>query len=278
MHRRDYLTATSGLVGTAMISSTSTAQTTEQRFQEQAQEQEQFELVNLEGPENKVEVMTPFTRSYTVANTGDDEGTVWVPYTVNAYGESTTEYDGVPIPAGEEVTVERNHAFAPYLGQIEIRLHRFNEAYEFEAVPATRAFGDDWRSPKHVTITVDGVELTDTYEYDGVGGRTEEAAGSGSQWAFVQLRAENRARENVRLPDDFQFMVVTDEGQFEPNYILREGGQYESATVTPGDSRSGWIAFEIPDGLSVDDIAVRYHEEGIEGVWEANWRATDNSQ
>lgn len=264
MQRRDYIRTTGVLVGAGIVGSTTTKTTAA------TQNQDQFELVDITAPD-EVEAMTPFSYSYTVANTGETDAELWAQFTINAYGESYDELDGVMIPAGEEVTVERNNAFTRYLGTIEIRFHRFDESIEFESVPATREFGATWRSPDHTVITVEEVELMDTYEYDDNGERAEESAGSGSQWAFVWLQTENVARENTRLPRDREFEIITDEGLFDSEWVLKDDEEYESDTVTPGESRRGWIAYEINSDVGVDDITVRYEDDGFEGVWEANW-------
>ena len=233
----------------------------------------QFELVGMEVPD-EVAVMTPFTYSYTVANTADEDATFWTYFTVDAFGRAgvAETREGLKIPAGERATVERNTAHAEYLGTVRYHVEAFPASVSFRAVPASRELGEVWRSPEDLTVVVEGIELRDSYEYeDPDGAVVEEPAPERSRWAFVLVRVENVATESRSLPRDRAFKIISDGQQFDRVRVKATDGAYEGCRVEPDTARSGWIAYAVPTGLTTADAVVSYTDGDANGEWTARW-------
>lgn len=268
MQRREYLGATGALtalvaggVGTPVAADRAAAIT----------QPEQFELVSVEAPD-EVEVMTPFTYAFTVANRSDTDREFWGYLTVATPTAEGTNRIGLSIPAGEEVTVETNTAHAPYVGPYRYTLPAFDASFEIEATPAYRGVGETWRSPEDIVLRVDEIELTDTYEYEDFEGETaEETAPEGSQWAFVWVYARNAARESTYLPFADDISILADGQQFVREYISKEDGAYEGDEVSSGIEREGWIAYAVPAELGPADLEVDYTSDDIDGEWSTRW-------
>ncbi|WP_265112052.1 hypothetical protein [Halosolutus halophilus] len=137
MRRRDYLVA-AGAGAVAVVGSIG-------EVPRVSAQESQFELVEINSP-SEVGVMDSFTYSYTVANTGDQDGTFWTYFTIDAWGESevTSERHALAIPAGEEETVEVNTAYSPYLGTLRYQIQAFEESFSIEAIPASHELGEAW--------------------------------------------------------------------------------------------------------------------------------------
>lgn len=273
MQRRDYLatTGTMAVAFTSGIGQVSAVSTQDGR----TTQTDQFELVEVEAPD-EVDVMTPFTYSFTVANTGDD-AEFWTYLIIDAWGEEQSVRLALDIPAGEEATAESNTAHIPYLGTARYTLREFDESFSIEAVTAYRGLGEEWRSPEDMVMRVNDIDFTDTYEYRSRGDTTEESAPAGSQWVFVWLYARNAGVESARLPWESDINILNNDRQFEEVYIRKEEDAYTSDTVEPGIEREGWIAYEVPAELELEDIEVSYTADDPTGEWTARWVDADQA-
>ena len=134
------------------------------------------------------------------------------------------------------------------------------------------SFGETFVAPNDVAVTVDRVELTDSYEWSGGSGSTyTEEAPDGKQFAWVYLTAENRSGDTEFLPLDWDIYIRSGNRQYDAELVLRDEGQYEGGQVGPGIVRDGWLNYEIPADLAVSDLSVVWHESGIFDEWTATW-------
>ncbi|WP_265112053.1 DUF4352 domain-containing protein [Halosolutus halophilus] len=125
-------------------------------------------------------------------------------------------------------------------------------------------------------MIIDNLEFTEIYEYEDYDGTTsEESAPSGSQWAFLDVYAENVGDESEYIPHSIDISIIADDQQFENTFISREEGRYESSQIRPEISREGWIVYEIPAELDPENVEVSYtgegYQGGISGEWDARW-------
>ena len=139
------------------------------------------------------------------------------------------------------------------------------------------SFGETFVSPTDIALTVNGVELTDSYEWGSGGSTFTEEAPEGMQFAWVYLTVENRADQPQYLPFGTEIAIRAGNQQFDASFPLRNDGQYQSSQVGPSVVREGWLYYEIPSDLSVSDLSVVWYGTNFVDEWTATWSGEASS-
>lgn len=230
-----------------------------------------FELVHVEAPD-EVSINEEFSLGVTVANVGDEDGRFVSPITVSAFGEDmgTAGVIHLDVQAGAEATYTNDSVFFPYIADVTYRIAALDEAVDVRASAASLTYGDPWVTPDGILLTVHGVDIQASYEYER-NGTNEEPAPEGSQWAFVWVKARNVETKRERLPATRNINVLVNDQQFDDAFVRREADEYEDGQVDPGVVRSGWIAYELPADVDLEDFVVSYTDDDITGEWTGYW-------
>lgn len=143
---------------------------------------------------------------------------------------------------------------------------------------STLDFGEPFKSSSGVEASVEAMDLLDWYEQAG-GASTFAQPATGNQWCFVRLRTTNRRTETRILPYPDRFHVVVDGEQYEPvelemepvNYTLYTD-QIRGELKQTGESESGWVPYEIPDGVEKRNVIVDWTVQEREDGTPVRWR------
>ena len=234
-----------------------------------------LEVVEYDFPE-EVEAGEEWSWSVTVENTGGADGTF-------ESGVFFSEPDGqrehlgdisLDVPAGESAIYESDTAAFPYVTRIEFYFDEPDESVVVSILTATLNFGEYFRNPDGIEMTVNEVDLRSSYTYeDWDGSDATEEASSGYQWAFVYFEATNDSGSSEWLPWEGDVNILVNGSQYDNEYIHKEEGRYEGGSeVADGVTREGWLAYEVPDDLSVSDLDIHHSDRDFFGDWEVIWR------
>lgn len=136
---------------------------------------------------------------------------------------------------------------------------------------------ETYETPQGVSVTVLDIELQDSYEYEDY---QEEIASAepdtGNQWCFVVFESTNNSGSAEFIPFDSDISIVSNGSQFDSDFALdepinRNEGAYEGGEVQDGISRTGWILYQIPDDLLLDDIEVVWSDSTPYVEWTISW-------
>ena len=232
-----------------------------------------FEIVGLDAPE-QVEIGDPHRFSVDVKNTGEADGT-WTDTLLFKSGNEDWQEVGeveMDIPAGETATWQSGEVAWDYQTMVTLGFQEAQQQFQIQVVAAALAYGESFTNPRDMEVSCHDVQLKDAYEYKDYNGQTTyEQAAEGKQWAFVYLRAENVGGSTEFTPLEREVSVVAGNTQYDSEYIMKEEGKYDGGEINPGIVREGWLCYEIPDNLSVDDLVVVYSEGNYEGDWTVRW-------
>ena len=152
-------------------------------------------------------------------------------------------------------------------------------AYETVVTTPTRSWGEPYRTPTDLIVTVANPRLTNRYEYEGFGGDEEvHRAPDGEQFAFVDLIVENDAGESRELPNRLSFELVGGSQQFESmrrTEYERDDDYDGLRTVVDGVVGEGVLPFQIPDGVTGEELQLFYNDFDIDAEpssWEVTWQ------
>lgn len=250
-----------------------------------------FELASFEAPKEAA-MGEPLPLKAVIENTGDRPAAFSSPIRLSGSDggwHTATTIQTEVIEPGKRATWSTEYTY-PYSGTANFRIPKLQRAFSVDVSPKTLSFGGTHVTPTGFAFTVRDVSLTDSYRYERSNGtRAEVPAGSGSQWAFVYVAAENRADYAQRPPSrsGVSILAPSSDGQAElsPAGITKEDGRYpppldDSGTTSsgseglePGGTASGWIAYEVPADRSVSDLVVRWREDDGTGQWTVRWVA-----
>lgn len=247
--------------------------TTSNDSSETTEGEAQFEIVEINYPD-EVEVNEEFTFSVTVENTGNADGT-WTQGVDYRFGDNDWEELGtieLDVPAGETATFESDAGHVPYQTTFRYRFIEAEREIAINVVAARLSLGEEFVAVNDMALSVEEVELSPYYEYEGYDGTEREHAADGNQWAFVKYRAENKGSESEFAPLETDLSVIADNRQYDHQYIRKEDwNQYDGGEIEAGIVREGWLAYEIPDSLSKPDVVVSWSGENYQGSWTARW-------
>jgi hypothetical protein len=233
-------------------------------------------LGGINGPE-QVEVGEKFWIDVEVENHGGSTGSFSSEYELSVpSGDDPTERLEFEVPGGEEKTQSISYRAAA-LGTITLNLSEIGQSHQIEVTRATRQMGESFRVPLGPKITVENVVLDDSYSYEEYSETKTVEAGSGMQFAFINLTMSNPTSESQIIPPADQILVKTSGNTYEfsamdtfsePAFIAPVTGKEYYNTFTnslnAGESINRWMAFEIPTGQSLSDLAVQ-------ADWEIDW-------
>jgi hypothetical protein len=237
-----------------------------------------FEIVEYAFP-GEIEAGKWFTPSITVRNTGGAPGTLEESLYYRV-GNSDWVESGTwifeDVAPGEELTVNANDDWAfSIVAELEFALGEREKTVTMETVPADLAFGESFLNIDDVKVTVSTVDLKGAYEYtDYNGDQTRKEAPDGSQWGFVQIRAENTGDEAAFTPLATDISIIAGNQQYDSTYVDKEESAYEGNEVQPGIVREGFIAYELPDNLSLGDLTVVWNSSGVYGDTVVRWSSS----
>ena len=281
-------TTTGGSDGTGDQTS-QTTQSTETTTSEVA-----FDLASLETPKEAA-MGESLPLKAVIENTGNRPAAFSSPIRVSGSGSgwhTAATIQTKVIEPGKRATWSTEYTY-PYSGTANFRIPKLQRAFSVDVSPRTLSFGGTHVAPTDFAFTVRDVRLTDGYWYErSNGSSTQVSAGSGSQWAFVTVAAKNQADFAQRPPSrtGVSMLVSSSGGRSEvsPADITKESGRYpppldDSGTTTttssgseglpPGETASGWIAYEVPADSSVSDLVVQWREGDGVGRWTVRWVA-----
>lgn len=140
-----------------------------------------------------------------------------------------------------------------------------------------KPFGEYYETPNDIFATVFNVDLKATYDYEDYNGDTAQAEPEeGNQWCFVFVDATNESDSTERLPYEGDIKVISGDRQYDDQILYDEpinlaDRRYEGEEVQAGITRTGWIPYQIPSGLNVEDLKVVWSDEvpGLE--WTVEW-------
>lgn len=136
------------------------------------------------------------------------------------------------------------------------------------------AVGESFTNPIGNTLTVTGIELRDTVEAQsrfGDGETYQKEPADGEQWAVVTLEITNDSGGTQYLTPTFQIVARANGTEYQPTAINNDEDTYTAAEVQDGESRAGWLAYGVPDGLTMADIEV-VHSNSADGEnWTVTW-------
>lgn len=243
-----------------------------------------FEISDFDFP-NEVEIGTTATGSVTVQNTGDETGAfqgILERRDVGGHEWEQLETVTLEIEAGSEASWS-TEIQEPYIGPSEYRFLPETTPRTIDFVPATRSFGDSYTTPEGQEISVslgmmnfDGFDTEytlDNWSEDTV------TAESGNQFAFVNISVENTGPDPDIPPrqDAFSALVAGNEysvfaaddwGRADFKSPITGSEYYPGGVDDPGEITSGWLVFQVPDDLSVEDLTVQYSpDEYLTAKW-----------
>lgn len=189
----------------------------------------------------------------------------------------------IEVPPGTTRT-ERMTIQQGCVGEARFRVSPLTEPFGVTFTDATRQLGQPFTGPEGIQMTVRKVVMADAFEYPSSFGGTERTeASSGRQWAMINLLVEATGDEDASPPGrdsiwtGYQGQPYKTEGtnKFEDKIVEPfEGPIFKTPfTLSPGERTAGWLAYEVPDGASADDIKVRWAEADAlnECKFGANW-------
>lgn len=239
-----------------------------------------FELVEIDAP-NEVEIDEEWNWSITIENVGESDGT-FESVVNTSVGEDNWEELGeieLDVPAGESRTVESSTGSIPYITTVKFQIEEINTEFEVQTLTRVLESNESYRSPEDIVMTVEGIELRETYVYEGFDGELSvDEASQANRWAFVYLSVENDSGSSEWIPSASDFDIRVGDQQFEREFISKDEGQYEGGEVGPSVQRTGWVAFEIPADTNRDQITVEHFDSDFTGEWGVRWSSLESIQ
>lgn len=164
-----------------------------------------------------------------------------------------------------------------YIDQYEFRIGTFSETAVIQTVSANLQWGAIYTTPDGYKIRVDEPDLQSTYDYEDYQGNIEEREpDSGNQWAFVTGWVKNETGQTAFSPLASEIVLLVGSSQYDGRTIaidepFNKGQPFNGGNLQPDVERSGWILYEIPGKINIDDVVVAWSESTFEGDISVNW-------
>ena len=240
----------------------------------------EFELAEYDVPDT-VEIDEEFMVEITVRNTGGQVGDFEAPLYIRTPETEWQEggtWSWLAVGSGHTKAATSASAWSfSYINRYEIRLGTFEQTATIQTVSATMAWGGEYTTPAGYRIRVEQPDVQPTYESEDYDGSIEDVEPeSGGQWAFATIWVKNETGQADYSPLASEFGLLYGNKQADGDTILTDdpinrGEPFEGGELQPGVERSGWIAFQIPDDLGVDDLTMAWSEDTYEGQISARW-------
>jgi hypothetical protein len=131
---------------------------------------------------------------------------------------------------------------------------------------------ESYENPDGIVATAGDLDLERAYTYTNfLDEEQTEPASDGYQWAFLDFEATNDSGSSEFLPLESDISLIAGNQQFDSVFISKEEGKYEGGEVQPGITRSGWIAYEVPENLDKNDFSVAWSGSTFDGEWAVRW-------
>lgn len=243
---------------------------------EQTKEPEaSFEVVEYNLPET-VAIDSSVSGNITVRNVGDAAGgatTQLYVQTPDSDWSVVNEYEIENLEAGGTTELSVEMSGFNYIDRYELALGNSDKTAVIQTVSAEIDWGNEYTTPDGYVIRIDRPELQDTYTTEGFDGKTEESPDNRGQWAFANVYVKNETGQSSYSPTGFS--LITGSSQYDSRFILSDpinkGEKYDSGDLQPGIERSGWLAYELPENLSVSDLTMAWSTVNIGGEISVNW-------
>jgi hypothetical protein len=243
----------------------------------------EFELVTYDHP-SKVEIGEEFRLKISVKNVGGSIGDYAEPIYVRRVDgdgwEEGGEWDFEDVEPGEIREAESAEMLSfDYINTWELRLGDFDQTTEIEIVGAQKAWGEVFTDTEGFKMRADKPRLMDSYkaeDYDG--SIIDVQPEDGGQWAIMNFWCSNKTGETNFSPLASDIVLLTGNSQFDGETILIEdpielGEPFDGGELQPNVEREGWIAYQVPEGLTVEDLTCAWSDEGYYGTISVNWQS-----
>lgn len=234
------------------------------------------------GVPSEVEINEAFTQSVTVTNTGDAAGelsTELYQRTPESDWTSVEDADFGTIEPGETATVSYEGISYRYVNRYEFRLADFEQTAVLQTVSAKLEWGTEFTTPNGYVIRVDKPEFQATYTYEDYSGASNEARPEdGGQWVFVNVYVKNETGQTAFSPLASDFALIYGNSQADGETLLldepaEKGEPFNGGELQPNVEREGWVAYEVPSELSVEDVRIAWSQTTINGPVSVNWES-----
>lgn len=234
------------------------------------------------GIPSEIEINEAFTQSVTVTNTGDAAGelsTKLYQRTPESDWRSIEDADFGTIEPGETATVSYEGISYRYVNRYEFRLGNLEQTTVLQTVSAKLGWGDEFTTPNGYVIRINEPEFQATYSYEDYSGASSEASPeNGGQWVFANAYVKNETGQAAFSPIGSEFALIYGNSQADGETLLiddptKKGEPFNGGELQPGVERSGWIAYEVPSDLSVEDVRIAWSETVISGSVSVNWES-----
>lgn len=262
----------------------STDTPTEEPTEEPTPEEPQFEFVRWNLP-SEAEINTPVELGIVVENTGETAGEFTAPLYERTPDSDYTKVGDAEfgtIQAGDDIELVYPDVTYAFIDRYEYRLGDFQQTTAIQTVSASIDWGTQYTTPRGYVFRVDEPDLQDSYEYENFSDEVElKQPDSGGQWAFVDVTVRNETGQTAFSPLATDINLLYGNSQADGETILLEepinkGEPFDGGELSPGVERSGWILYEIPSDLSVNDITITWSDTTFEGEFGVNWEVQSN--
>lgn len=248
---------------------------------EDVEPDERFQLVDFEVPkDNEVPIGDEISWSITIRNRSDEDATfesdviLCEGACMEAEHWQKVEEISLEIPTDETETYEFEGDSWGVLRALTYRVVKLDELFDISITGELFDLGETAESPNDIFATVEDFELQDSYTYtDSDGDEIIEESSPGSQWAFIWIKAWHESQGRTHLPRQSSFTIhheyIGDDDlsyhyEYSPESISKEQEEYNGDEVLPDTERDGWIAFEIPNDVSLNNITIGWEETSNE--------------
>lgn len=290
VHRRRFITglATTGTIAVAGCSSdegdpagsTGSEEPSDENSGEAEDSGEaQFELVEWDMP-SEIEINQPISISVTVKNVGGSAGEFTAPIyerTPNSEWVRLGEGEFGTIQPGETAEIMGDEFVYRYINRYEYRLGDFQQTTILQTVSAKIGWGVEYTTPSGYVIRVDEPDLQSSYEYENYSGEvSRKEPDSGGQWAFINAYVRNETGQANFSPLAPEITLLYGNSQADGETILiddpiNKGEPFDGGELQPGVERNGWIVYQIPSDVSIDDLTIAWSKTTFGGEIAVNW-------
>jgi hypothetical protein len=119
--------------------------------------------------------------------------------------------------------------------------------------PVQLAYGEAYETDASLEVSIQKFVPDHERDYD-------------KAWVWVR----NTSESSKEPPEVREFVVLVDDQQYQPKDVRT----YEASDISPGNTVTGWIAWEIEADISVDGVTVVWIPPGQKP--EVQWAAPEN--
>lgn len=234
-----------------------------------------FDLVDVDAPD-EVEIGESYTLAFSVRNTSERTRTFSTRIRIEPPGSdggADPDLSRETVVPGEIVTLESRSFTGRRLGTVHHTLATFEHRVSVDVVARRLPFGLGYTTPTGVLLTVLRIRFSRSLKYSLSDYVYEESAPSGKTWVFATVYAENVASSTELLPFKVNFSLLVGGSRYTYIGTHAPQGQYNGGRVDSGTVRQGWIRFEVPTSVEVDDLAVAWTDNVYDATLAVRWES-----